>query len=358
MMDPRVKEHAAIVADWSTSIEAGDQVLIECQEGGEVLAEALVGEVGERGGQPLVVFTSASASRAFLKRAPAKTVEAEPLHVRAAMEESDVIVHIRAGANTREMSDVDPAMRKARRKANEEIREIRLSKRWCLTMHPTQALAQEAGMSTEAFQELYYDAVLIDWETFAKEIEKVADRFEGADEVRLVSKDTDLVMPVTGRTFVPSIGDHNLPSGEAFTAPLLEGTEGTVHIDLPAIVEGQEVHGLTLTFEDGEVTDWDAEKGEGAVESLLETDEGARRLGELGIGMNRGIDKPTRNILLDEKMGGTIHLALGRAYKECGGENHSAVHQDFIKTMDEGSKILVDGDTVQRDGAFWYEESF
>lgn len=357
-MDPRVEEHASIVADWSTRIETGDQVLIECQEGGEALAEALVGEIAERGGQPLIVFTSATASRAFLKRAPAKTVEAEPLHVRAAMEGSDVIVHIRAGLNTREMSDVDPLMWQARRKANEEIREIRLSKRWCLTMHPTQALAQEAGMSTEAFQALYYDAVLIDWESFADEIKKVAERFEGADEVRLVSKDTDLVMPVTGRTFVASIGDHNLPSGEAFTAPILEGTEGTARIDLPAIVEGQEVQGLTLTFDDGEVVDWGAEKGAQAVESLLDTDEGARRLGELGIGMNRGIHKPTRNILLDEKMGGTIHLALGRAYKECGGENESAVHQDFIKTMDEGSKILVDGETVQRDGNFWYEDGF
>ncbi len=357
-MDPRVREHAEIVADWSTRLEEGDQVLIECQEGGEPLAEALVGEVGERGAQPFVVFTSAAANRAFLKRAPAKTVRAEPAHVRAAMEASDVVVHIRAGQNTREMSDVDGEQLKRRRQANEDIREIRLGKRWCLTMHPTEALAQEAGMSTEAFADLYYDAVLIDWEQFAKEIERVADRFEGADEVRLIGEGTDLVMPVTDRVFVASIGDHNLPSGEAFTAPILEGTEGTAYMDLPAIVQGREVQGLSMTFEDGEVVDWSAERGEDAVADLLETDEGARHLGELGIGMNRGVDRPTRNILLDEKMGGTIHLALGRAYKECKGTNESAVHQDFIKTMDEGSRIEVDGEIVQRDGTFWYEDGF
>jgi aminopeptidase len=354
-MDPRVREHAEIVADWSTGVQEGDQVLVECQEGGEPLAEALVGEIAERGGQPLVVLSSSSASRAFLRRADAKTVAAEPAHVRAAMEASDVVVHVRAGENTREMNDVDGEQLKRRRKANEDIREIRLGKRWCLTMHPTESLAQEAGMSTEEFQELYYDAVLIDWEAFAEEIRRVADRFEDADEVRVVGEDMDLTMPVHGRTFVASIGDHNLPSGETFTAPVLEGTEGEAYMDLPAVVQGREVQGLHMVFEDGEVVDWSAERGEDAVLDLLETDEGARHLGELGIGMNRGIDRPTRNILLDEKMGGTIHLALGRAYKECEGENESAVHQDFITTMGEGSRIEVDGEVVQRDGTFWYE---
>jgi aminopeptidase len=165
-------------------------------------------------------------------------------------------------------------------------------------------------------------------------------------------------MPVTDRHFVASIGDKNLPSGEAFTAPILKGTNGEAYIDLPAVVEGREVQGISLTFEDGEVVDYGAERGEEALESLLETDEGASKLGELGIGMNRGIDRPTKNILLDEKMGGTIHLALGRAYKECNGENESAVHQDFIKTMGEDSRIEVDGEVLQKDGTFWYEDGF
>jgi aminopeptidase len=357
-MDPRVEEHAEIVADWSTEVESGDHVLISCQDGGEPLAEALVGAVASRGGQPMVLYSSDAADRRFLREAPEKVLRAEPAHQRAAVEASDVVVHVRAGTNTREHSDVDGDRKGLRRKAVEDIREERLSKRWCLTMHPTKALAQEAAMSTEEFADLYYEAVLIDWEEFAEEIRKVADRFNGSGEVRLVGEGTDLTMPVSGRHFVASVARKNMPSGEAFTAPILEGTEGEAYIDLPAVVEGREVQGISLTFEDGEVVDYGAERGEEALESLLETDEGAGKLGELGIGMNRGIDRPTKNILLDEKMGGTIHLALGRAYKECNGENESAVHQDFIKTMGEGSRIEVDGEVVQRDGTFWYEDGF
>ncbi len=357
-MDQRIRDHAEIIATWSTRIQPGDMVLIECQEGAEVLAEALVGEVAERGGQPTVVYSTGGAGRALLTRADEKTLETEPVHTRALVEASDVVIFLRAGSNTREMAGVAKSAIQARRKANEQIREIRLSKRWCLTMHPTPALAQEAGMSTQAFQDLYYNATLIDWEAFAKEVERVAERFQGADEVHLVAPDTELTMPVTGRTFVASIGDHNLPSGEAFTAPLLEGTTGHVRLDLPAVVEGTEVQGIELTFEDGQVTGYAADRGQDALESLLSTDEGADKLGELGIGMNRGVDQATKNILLDEKMAGTIHLALGRAYEECGGTNKSAVHQDFIKTMGQGSRIEVGGEVVQRDGVFWYEDGF
>jgi aminopeptidase len=357
-MDPRIREHAEIVADWSTEISQGDDVLIHCQNGAEELARALVGEVAERGGQPLVTYKSGKAGREFLRRGNDKTIATEPAHARAATEAADKIIHLRAGTNTRESSDVDPEAQARRRKAVEDIREERLAKDWCLTMHPTESLAQEAGMSTEAFADLYYDAVLIDWAEFAEEIERVADRFNGSDEVRIVGEGTDLTMPTTERHFVASIGTNNLPSGEAFTAPILDGTDGEAYIDLPAVVEGREVQGIHLEFDDGEVVDYSAERGEEALASLLETDEGSDKLGELGIGMNRGIDRPTKNILLDEKMGGTIHLALGRAYKECNGEVESAVHQDFIKTMGEDSRIEVDGEVVQRDGTFWYEDGF
>jgi len=357
-MDPRIREHAEIVADWSTEISQGDDVLIHCQNGAKELARALVGEVAERGGQPLVTYKSGKAGREFLRRGNDKTIATEPAHARAATEAADKIIHLRAGTNTRESSDVDPEAQARRRKAVEDIREERLAKDWCLTMHPTESLAQEAGMSTEAFADLYYDAVLIDWAEFAEEIERVADRFNGSDEVRIVGEGTDLTMPTTERHFVASIGTNNLPSGEAFTAPILDGTDGEAYIDLPAVVEGREVQGIHLEFDDGEVVDYSAERGEEALASLLETDEGSDKLGELGIGMNRGIDRPTKNILLDEKMGGTIHLALGRAYKECNGEVESAVHQDFIKTMGEDSRIEVDGEVVQRDGTFWYEDGF
>ncbi len=357
-MDERISRHAEILVDWSMEIEEGDNVLVQFGDGGKELADAVAGRIAGRGGQPLLMASSEAADRAFLLEADDDTLETQPDHLRALAEATDVFCYIRASGNTRAMADVPSDRMQTRSKATNEIREIRLSKRWCLTMHPTPALAQEAGMSTEGFADLFYDMVLIDWAEFAKEVQRVAGRFEGRSEVHIVGEQTDIYLPVKDRPWVASVGHKNMPSGEAFSAPHETSVEGHVRFDLPSIVLGREVQGLYLEFEQGEVVDWSADRGEDAIDALLDTDEGARRLGEVGIGMNRGLDRPTKNILLDEKMGGTIHLALGRAYKENKGTNESAVHQDFIKTMGEESYIAVDGDVVQRGGTFWYEDGF
>ncbi|MDX1611784.1 MAG: aminopeptidase, partial [Candidatus Thermoplasmatota archaeon] len=204
-MDPRVTEHAEIIASWSTDLKQGDTVLIDVQEGGEPLAKALVAEAAKRGAQPLTLLHQDGAGRAFLLNAQEETIRTPPAHMSALAEATDVFIFIRAGSNTRSNSDVPREKQQARSKAMEEIRETRLAKRWCLTMHPTPSLAQEAGMSTEAFQELYYGMTLIDWPSFAKEVERVADRFEGVKEVHLVAPDTDLYLPVSDRPWVASI---------------------------------------------------------------------------------------------------------------------------------------------------------
>lgn len=357
-MDSRVVEHARILTEFCLEVGEGDHVLIEFDEGGLALAEATAGAVARRGGQPLLVARSGEASRAFLAVAPDAVLAAEPKHLRALVEASDKLLFIQAGANTRALSGVPAARQQARAKALEAIREVRMGKRWCLTLTPTPALAQEAGLSTEAFEELAYSAILIDWPAFAAEVERVKARLDGASEVHVVAPDADLYLPVKDRTWIASTGQRNMPSGEVFTAPHEGRVEGHVLLDLPAVIQGTEVAGVRLAFEKGELVDWSCERGEAAFASLLETDEGARRLGELGIGMNRGVDRPTRNILFDEKMGGTIHLALGRAYTENKGTNKSAVHQDLVKTMGPGSYLAVDGDVVQRNGWFWYEQGF
>jgi len=233
---------------------------------------------------------------------------------------------------------------------------------WVSTQHPTRAMAQQAGMSYQAYQAFVYDATLRDWETLADEMDQLKQLLDDGDEVRIRGEGTDLTLSIADRVAVNSAASvaydsHNLPSGEVFTAPY--DTEGVVGFDVPLTLEGRRVRDVTLTFEGGEVVDWSAEQGADALETVLTTDAGARRLGELGIGMNRGIDRFTDSVLFDEKMGDTVHLAVGRAYDACLPEgeagNESAVHVDLITDVSEDSSLTVDGETVQRNGRFRWE---
>jgi aminopeptidase len=222
-------------------------------------------------------------------------------------------------------------------------------------------------MAFEEYREFVYDAVLRDWESLAGEMAEMKAILDEGEEVRLVKEETDLTMRIDGRVAVNSAASvaydsHNLPSGEVFTAPY--ATEGEVHFDVPMTINSRRVRDVRLTFEDGEVVDWSAAQGAAALEETLDTDEGARRLGELGIGMNRGIDRFTDSILFDEKMGDTVHLALGRAYESNvpeGSEeavNDSAVHVDMITDVSEDARLEVDGEVVQRNGTFRWEHGF
>jgi len=220
-------------------------------------------------------------------------------------------------------------------------------------------------MSYEAYREFVYDATLRDWQSLADEMDRLKAILDDGSEVRIVAEGTDITMSIEGRTAVNSAASvaydsHNLPSGEVFTAP--EATEGTVTFDVPLTVRGRRVRDVRLTFEDGAVVDWAAAQGAEVIGEIVETDEGSRRLGELGVGMNRGIDRVTDTVLFDEKMAGTVHLALGRAYDACLPEgesgNDSTVHVDLITDMGEGSRFEVDGETIQRDGRFRWEEGF
>jgi aminopeptidase len=223
-------------------------------------------------------------------------------------------------------------------------------------------------MATDPYRDFVYRAVLRDWPSLAEEMARLKDLFDDAGTVRVHKEadGTDLTLDIAGRTAINSAASvaydsHNLPSGEVFTAP--SGAEGTVHFDLPMTIQGRRVRDVTLEFEDGAVVDWAAAVGADTIGEVLETDDGARRLGELGVGMNRGIDRVTDSILFDEKMAGTVHLALGRAYEAClpAGEdgNDSAVHVDLISDMREsGTELRVDGEPVQRDGVFRWEDGF
>jgi aminopeptidase len=207
-------------------------------------------------------------------------------------------------------------------------------------------------MSLEELEEFAFGAVSIDWPAMRDELQRRKAQFEAGREVRILGRDTDLRLGVAGRSWIPDDGAHNMPGGEIFTGPVEDGVEGEIAYDFPAVYGGREVDGVRLRFKAGLVVDASARTGEDYLIKMLDADEGARRLGELGIGTNYGITTGTREILLDEKIGGTVHMAIGASYPESGGVNESAVHWDFVCDLRKGGSISVDGVEIQRDGAF------
>ena len=388
-MDERVREHAEVLVDWSARVAAGDDVVVDVAEDAHELAVAVAEALGERGATVTTLYGSDEVSRAYLKGVEAATDEDggfdrddedaggatdpfgdEPAVDLALFEAADVYLRLGGGRNTTATADVPDPLRQAYATARTEVREARMDTDWVSTVHPTRSLAQQAGMAYEEYRAFAYDAILRDWEALAEEMAELKQRLDAGETVRLVTEreaapDTDVTMSIAGRTAVNSAASvaydsHNLPSGEVFTAPA--DTEGEVFFDVPMTIDSTRVRDVHLVFEDGEVVDVAAKAGEEALASILDTDPGARRLGELGIGMNRGIDRFTDSILFDEKMGDTVHMAVGRAYDAClpAGEpgNDSAVHVDLITDVSRNSRLEIDGKVVQRNGRFRWEDGF
>ncbi|MFB6183203.1 MAG: aminopeptidase [Haloarculaceae archaeon] len=362
-MDPRIREHAETIADHSVGIQRGDDVVIDAHPDAADLVTALHEACADRGANPLTVQERLGQRfrRAYLRNHDGDFET--PAHVMALYEEMDVYVAIRGGGNATETSDVDPEITSEYNKAQQPLLDERLSKRWCLTQYPAETNAQLAQTSTEGYEDFVWDAILKDWDAVREHQQQMVDVLDPADEVRIVSGDTtDVTMSVAGNETLNDYGERNLPGGEVFTAPVPDSVAGEVLFDKPLYHQGREVTDAALTFEDGEVVDHSASKNEAVLTEVLNTDDGARRLGELGIGMNRDIDRFSYNMLFDEKMGDTVHMALGRAYEDTVGDgneqNHSAVHVDMIVDMSNESYIEVDGEIVQRNGTFRFEDGF
>ena len=263
------------------------------------------------------------------------------------------------------MSNVEPERQALARTAGRELMELSMKRaaageyRWTLTQFPTNSGAQDADMSLSDFEDFVYGATFADtddavgeWSKLSAMQESLVTWLEGKDRLEVKGPSVDLTLSVAGRTFINSDGHQNMPSGEIFTGPVEESVNGWVRFSYPAIVGGREVSGVELSFKDGKVVKATAEKNEEFLLSMLDTDEGARYLGEFAIGTNFGITKFTKSILFDEKIGGTIHMALGGGYPETGSQNKSAIHWDMISEMRDGGKILVDGELFYDTGKF------
>jgi aminopeptidase len=356
---------AKILVGYSTRVKEGETCLIEGPSAAEPLIAAVYEEVLSAGAQPVVSMGFEGQQVTYFEQASDAQLEwVSPLAAWGA-DQADTRIAIGADTNTRALSGVSPERQTKRQAATRPLMESTMRRsaegthRWVYTIFPTNAYASDAEMSLSAFEDFYFAACLADggdplenWKQASEETRRLADWVDGHSEVKITGPGTDIRLGVEGRTFIPCYGDRNMPDGEFFTGPVEDSVEGEVSFHLPAMVSGREVAGVRFRFDAGKIVDASAERGEEFLIEMLDTDEGSRRLGELGIGTNYRIDRGTRDVLLDEKIGGTVHLAVGAAYPESGGVNESAVHTDLVCDLRQGGKIEVDGELLQENGKF------
>jgi aminopeptidase len=328
------------------------------------LAEPLLVELHkailDRGAWPFLRIELPGQARAFYDHAPDWMLdEASPFALREAREMTKS-VSIQAPYDPRELVDVDPAKMARLQRAQRPVREQAMKRRWCSTLWPTAPAAERAGMSLPEFEAFVARALFLDrpagavaaWGELSEFQAYLIKRLKGASELRIEAEGTDVTLNVKGRTWQNSDGRRNMPSGEVFTGPHEASATGRIRFDLPSSPAGVVVAGVELELRDGEVVSARADEGDEYLQQVLQTDAGARRLGEVGIGTNYGIDRPIGATLFDEKIGGTVHMALGRSYPETGGKNESAVHWDLICDLRRGGRLTADGAVVQEDGRF------
>ena len=365
MKDPRIEGLAKVIVNYSLELEAGQTFFISSGAIAEPLVQALYEETLRAGANPVLDLSLEGTQPAFFELASDAQIDWISPTQQWAFNEADARMRILADTNVRELSGVPPEKQTRRQKAMHPYMQKMMERsaagdlRWNVTLFPTNAYAAEAGMSLREYEDFYYRACLTDqddpvaaWQDAAAETNRLAEWIEGREEVVIEGPGTNLKLNVTGRHFKPADGKYNLPDGEFFTGPVEDSAEGEITFHLPTSYTGREVAGVRFRFEAGKVVEATAERGEEFLHTVLDTDEGARRLGELGIGTNFGIADGTGEILLDEKIGGTVHLAIGASYPETGGVNESAVHWDMICDLRRGGSITVDGEVLQRDGKF------
>jgi aminopeptidase len=364
-MDARLARLADVLVGYSTRVKPGDLVLISSTTLAGDLVRAVYERVLAAGGHPVTRLAVEGISESLLELGSEAQLGWENPTRRAEMELADVYVAILAEWNTRSLSQADPARQAIVSRAVEDIRRLYLARaaagklRWVLTAFPTQAAAQDADMSLGEYEDFVYRAAFLDdgdpverWRSFADRLRAVASFLGEVKELRVVADGTDLRLGVAGRTWEPSSGRENFPDGEVFTGPIETSVEGTIHFTYPGVFQRREVHDVRLRFEGGEVVEATAGRGEDFLRRMVWLDDGSKRVGEFAFGLNDAVDTFTKNTLFDEKIGGTVHLALGESYPETGGLNHSALHWDLVCDLRRGSEVYADGELVYRDGAF------
>ena len=369
MRDPRIDSLGRLIAEYSLELGEGDVLRIDGTELAAQHVRALMRAALARGAHPYPNVTPSGLHELLVAEGTDEQIRFVSRIERNEFERVDAAVTLWAEGNTRAFTRADPkrhALHLAtRRGARQRLRE-RIAAgqaRWCGTLVPTHAFAQDAGMSVDELEDFVYGALHCDgdedpvayWRRREQELEAIAAGLTDVRELRVVGPDTDLSVGVEGRRWRVAGGRRNLPDGEVFTSPLETRTEGTIRYAFPSVYQGVEVEDVRLRFEEGRVVEFEAARGRDHLAALLDTDDGARVLGEVAFGLNYEIDRFTRNILLDEKLGGTMHLALGFGFAEAGSRNVSALHWDMICDLREEGEVYADGELVWRAGRFLEE---
>jgi aminopeptidase len=351
--DLRIDEYARLLVERSVGVQAGWQVVVRGTPLARPLIESVLEQIARRGAHPLLELSFEQIGGPFAREAPLERLrEAAPLQ-RRIWEEADAFISVWAPENTREGSELSEERRKALRQMSAPMRErtMSLAVPWVIAEYPVHSAAQDAGMTLAEFEEFIFESVLLDWDAEAERMRRLADVFDAAEEVRIVAPGTDLTLSLAGRTGAVDDGHVNMPGGEVFYSPVEDSANGVIEFsEFPACYFGREVEGARLVFRDGRVVDASARTGEDFLVQTLDTDDGARRLGELGIGCNPAIQRFMKNVAFDEKMDGTVHLALGNSYSFIGGTNESAIHWDIVKDLRAGGQIHAGGRLVQENG--------
>jgi aminopeptidase len=359
-VDPRVEQYARLLVDRSLGVQAGWQVMVVATPSARPLVEELVRQIGRKGAWPLVRLSYIDQEQVPFDSLWATEAPEEQLGTMApsearTREELDAWLLVFGSENTRGATILPADRRQKLRQAYVEFTRRRLATAlpWVGCLYPTEALAQEAGMTLADYADFVFGACLLDWERERERMSRYTERFDAAETVHIVGPGTDLTLSISGRSGLVDDAHYNMPGGEFFYSPLEDSADGVVEFsEFPAVYQGAICEGVRLRFESGRVVDASATANEEFLLAALDTDEGARRVGELGIGCNPGIQRHTRNTLFDEKIDGTLHLAVGAGLAVVGGVNQSAVHWDMVKDLRSAGRIELDGEVVQENGAW------
>lgn len=366
MRDPRHEKLADVLVGYSVGVKKGQVVRISGPPAASALILEIYRKVLQAGGHPLVRMAPGEAQEVFLKAASVEQLKYISPIARFEVENIDCSISLWADDNTRALTNCDPERMRISAAARRPLTEIFLKRaaegklKWVGTQFPTNASAQDAEMSLAEYEDFVFSAGHLDkpdpvacWKRLSRQQQRLVDYLQGRSDLRIVAgSDTDLRMSVKGRRWMNCDGHENFPDGEVFTGPVLDSVNGTVRFSFPAVHHGREVLDVRLKFRDGRVVDASAAKGEDYLLKMLDTDEGSRKVGEIAFGCNYQIQRYTRNTLFDEKIGGTVHLAVGAGYPETGNDNKSGLHWDMVVDLRGGGYIEVDGEKISIGGKF------
>jgi aminopeptidase len=368
MVDPRIGKLAELLVDYSVAVQPDQKVLVWGPDVASSLLKEVYARVLRVGAEPFLMVEMPWEIRTWLENSSDEQLQNPSSIQKHVLETFDSMIRIKGDANTKNLTTVDSQKMGMYQIGRGKLSEVYLRRsstgemNWSLTIFPTNAYAQDAEMSLEEYEDFVFKACMPDmddpigyWKSVSARQDKIVDWLMGKKDVHVIGPDTDLRLSIDGRKFINCDCHKNVPDGEVFTGPVEDSVEGHVRYSYPAIYQGHEVTGVELWFEKGRVVKATADKNEEFLLQMLNTSESSRYLGEFAIGTNDGIDKFTGQILFDEKIGGSFHMAVGAGYPETGSKNKAPIHWDMICDLRDGGEIWVDGDLLYKNGKFAIE---